>query len=500
MNAFHFPWLLLAVAVPLIGAMVLRTQRDVGRAAWWSMGVSALTLLATLAAWGEFIISKADLAHDPLPGLSLAAGQPTFVLDAFNAPLVPLAALLYFLASVATLRTKARRFSFSGALVSEAILLATLLAAAPWPLMVLLILGTLPPFFELQLRKAPTRVYVLHMALFVGLLVLSGVLLSDSSSGSPSNWGALLLILAILIRSGIAPFHCWLTDLFEHATFGTALLQTLPFLGAFAAVRLLIPVAPTWALHGVAILSLGMSVYAAGMSLVQTEARRFFCYLYLSHSALVLVGLVSLSEIGITGALCLWLAVSLSLAGFGLTLRALEARHGRISLVRYRGMYEHTPALAVCFLLSGVASVGFPGTFGFLGSELLIDGAVQAFPYAGLAVILAAALNGIAVMQAYFKVFTGVRFVAPVPLGVGPREWVVVISLAILIFAGGILPQAGVDSRHRAALELLNRRAANHQKNNEAFVHQSPNPPPDGQPARPGDITNPSEIAGNGWE
>jgi NADH-quinone oxidoreductase subunit M len=266
--------------------------------------------------------------------------------------------------------------------------------------------------------------------------------------------------LAILLRCGIAPFHCWLTDLFEHATFGAALLQTLPFVGAYAAARLLIPLAPTAALQITATLALVMAIYAAGMALVQTEARRLFCYLYLSQSALVLVGLMSLSPIGVTGALCLWLAVALALAGFGLTLRALEARHGRLSLVGYHGMYEHTPALAVCFLLSGVASVGFPGTFGFLGSELLIDGAVQAFPFAGLAVILAAALNGIAVMQAYFKIFTGVRFQSPVSLSVGPREWVVVTTLATLIFAGGIVPQAGATSRYRAATELLEQRAA----------------------------------------
>ena len=45
------------------------------------------------------------------------------------------------------------------------------------------------------------------------------------------------------------------------------------------------------------------------------EARRFFCYIFLSHSALVLVGLESLSPVGLTGALCVWLSVGLSLAG-----------------------------------------------------------------------------------------------------------------------------------------------------------------------------------------
>src|SRR4029078_2235429 len=95
------------------------------------------------------------------------------------------------------------------------------------------------------------------------------------------------------------------------------------------------------------------------------------------------------------GRLSRWISVSLSLSGFGLTLRALEARFGRLSLSEYHGLYEHSPTLAVYFLLTGLASVGFPGTVGFVSTELLVDGAVEANPYVGLAVVLAAAINGI---------------------------------------------------------------------------------------------------------
>ncbi len=40
-----------------------------------------------------------------------------------------------------------------------------------------------------------------------------------------------------------------------------------------------------------------------------------------------------------------------SLAGFGLTMRAIEARRGQIWLYDYQGLYQHTPALAICFML-----------------------------------------------------------------------------------------------------------------------------------------------------
>ena len=80
----------------------------------------------------------------------------------------------------------------------------------------------------------------------------------------------------------------------------------------------------------------------------------------------------------------------LSLGGFGLTLRALEARFGRLSLTDFHGLYEHSPTLAVCFLLTGLASVGFPGTLGFISTELLVDSAVEANPSVGIAVVAAA--------------------------------------------------------------------------------------------------------------
>src|SRR5262249_17274086 len=196
-------------------------------------------------------------------------------------------------------------------------------------------------------------------------------------------------------------------------------------------------------------------VYTACMALVQREARRFFAYLFISHASLVLVGLELHTTISLTGALALWVSVALSLGGFGLTLRALEARFGRLSLADFHGLYEHVPTLAVCFLLTGLASVGFPGTLGFVAAELLVDGAVEANLYVGLAVALAAAINGIAVVRAYFYLFTGARHASTVRLESGFRERLAVLTLAALILGGGLFPQPGVASRHQGARALL---------------------------------------------
>jgi NADH-quinone oxidoreductase subunit M len=147
--------------------------------------------------------------------------------------------------------------------------------------------------------------------------------------------------------------------------------------------------------------------------------------------------------------------VILSLGGFGLVLRALEARRGRLSLADYQGLYDSSPALAVCFLLTGLASVGFPGTLGFVSAELLVDGAIKANLYVGLAVIAAGALNGIAVVRAYLLLFTGKRHTPAVSLRIGTRERVAVLTLSALILGGGLFPQPGILTRHVAAERIL---------------------------------------------
>lgn len=459
MSQLHFPWLEAAILLPLLGAAWVATIRDSEAARRHSLLIGALALACSVGAWLDFGSLHTFEAHEPWRLINQLVGADVLVIDELSAPLLPLASLLYLLTCLATLRTKVRRFPFPGALISQAILLATLSCRQPWVLIALLAAGTIPPYLELQSRRKPTRVYVVHMALFVGLLVAGQALLTVAEPDTNAGLcGGALLTAAALIRSGIVPLHCWMTDLFEHASFGTSLLFVTPMVGAYAAVRLVLPVAPDWALHAIVLVSLLTAVYAAGMALVQREARRFFCYLFLSHSSLVLVGLETATPVGLTGALMVWISVGLSLAGFGLTLRAMEARTGRLSLDDFHGLYEHAPSLAAFFLLTGLASVGFPGTFGFVGSELLIEGAVQVYPYVGMAVVLAAALNGIAVMQAYFRVFTGARHLATFSLRARLPERVAVLLLAALIIGGGLWPQPGIASRYHAAMTLVHSR------------------------------------------
>jgi NADH-quinone oxidoreductase subunit M len=469
-------WLEMAIVVALVGALVVSRFRDPLRAYRFGVVFNGIVLgCAVLSCLGFYLSRASGLESGPNFQRDLF-GRQFLDIDELNAPLIPVGALLHFLTALATGRTKMRRFSSSWSLGAQAIRLATFSCTVPWVLIGLLAAGTVPGYLELINRGKPTQVYLVHMALFVGLLVL-GWAFVDPTGGrhAQTAWATVPLLVAILIRCGTVPAHCWVTDWFEHASFGNALLFVTPLTGVYAAVRLVLPIAPDWVLQSIGVFSLVTALYAAAMSVAQQEVRRFFAYLFLSHASLVLVGLELHTAISLTGALALWISVALSLGGFGLTLRALEARFGRLSLTKYHGLYDHSPALAICFLLTGLASVGFPGTLGFVATELLVEGAVEASPYVGLAVALTAAINGIAVVQRYFTLFTGTRHASTVRLNLGPREQFAVLTLAALILGGGLFPQPGIVSRYRAAIEVLRSRHDREPgSRNEEAAGQSP--------------------------
>lgn len=446
-------YLELAIAVALVGALAVSLFRDPIRVWRWGLGFTAAAFALASAAFASFYWGSPDSDRSWL--------GHAFKVDELNAPLLPMLGLIHFLTALATGRTKMRRFSLAWSLISVAVRLAILGSEASWTLVALLVACVVPPYMELRDRGKPRRIYALHMSLFAVLLVVGWAMIDFAPDRSEAaRWASVPLFLAILIRCGAAPFHTWITEWFEHASFGNALLFVTPLVGVYAALRMAMPIVPDGALQAISVISLLTAIYAAGLALVQNDGRRFFAYLFLSHASTILVGLELHTEISLAGALALWVSTSLSLAGFGLTLRALEARFGRLSFARFHGFYGQAPSLAVCFLLTGLASVGFPGTLGFVAGELLDDGAIHSNLFVGLGLIVASALNGISVVRVYTRLFMGKPHESSLSLQVGLRERIAVLTLAALILGGGLFPQPGIASRYAAAEAILQTREA----------------------------------------
>ena len=178
----------------------------------------------------------------------------------------------------------------------------------------------------------------------------------------------------------------------------------------------------------------------------------------MSQSALVMAGLDCTSVTALAGGLLVWISAGLGFAGLARCVLVLEARRGRSDLTSYHGGYDRMPLLAISFLAMGLACTGFPGTLGFIGQELLVDGAVDMFPVMGFAVVIASALTGLAVLRMYFSLFCGRADVLAPPsvrLGLRPREAWTFVALVIALIGLGLAPRPLVDSRFDASNDIL---------------------------------------------
>jgi NADH-quinone oxidoreductase subunit M len=291
--------------------------------------------------------------------------------------------------------------------------------------------------------------------------MLVGPGLWDTTNAALETTGIWLIVIAALVRKGIVPFHAWVPEVFDHGRLGPVILFSAPQVGAYVTVVLIVPHASPEMLRMIAILALGTAVYGAALALVQTSARRACGYLFMSQSALVMAGLDCTSVQALAGGLLVWLSAGLAFAGLARAVLVLEARRGRLDLTAYHGGYERMPVLAISFLAMGLACTGFPGTLGFIGQELLVDGAVEAFPVMGFAIVIASALTGLAVLRMYFSLFCG----RPDPFihfgfqfRLRRREAWTFVALVIVLIGLGVAPRPLVESRFTAADQILRSR------------------------------------------
>jgi NADH-quinone oxidoreductase subunit M len=437
MNWNALPWLEVTLLLPLMGAALVPFLKTPPLAARTSLSI----LIATL-----FTSSSLNFISTNFNG----TWSKHFTVDDLGVPMLPVLALLHLITLLGTAKSRVSPMFCVRLLIAAFVSLAAVTCQTLGMLLALLALGVLVPLWDLQSRNQPLRGYALHMGLFTLLLVLSW-----QFAGKEAGQG--LLLLALLLRGGIVPLHGWLPTLFRGAAYGTAMVFVLPQMEVLVALRLLLPLTPEWMLNAASAVCLITALYGGSMAIVQNEARKFFAYLCLSQTALVLFAVMLHTSNSLTAALCLWISSSLALSGLAFSVRALEARFGALSLREFHGFYEQVPSIAICFLITGLASVGFPGTIGFVPMELLITGSVDQGLGVSFALAIVAMLNGIAILRAYFALFTGKRPTTSVSLQITRVERAGIIIIALVIFLGGWFSPAVVASRHKTADKLLER-------------------------------------------
>ncbi len=269
-----------------------------------------------------------------------------------------------------------------------------------------------------------------------------------------------MVAMAVLVREGIVPFQFWYPALYASSPLPVALLATVPQVGSYTAVRLLVGHADGVAGELVTLAHLApvTAVYGAALALVQRDLRRLIGYLAFSQSALVLAGLAGALPMELAGGLALWIASGLSLTGIGIVAAALEGRAGPLRLDLPQGRFWDAPALAGFFLLFALAGLGLPGTLSFVADDLIVAGSLTDHLHSGILVILATVFAGIAVIRGWFGIFGGPTTVDAPRHDILPRERIGCAILLATIVGLGIVPGPLVKRLEQASAVLLQHR------------------------------------------
>jgi NADH-quinone oxidoreductase subunit M len=237
-------------------------------------------------------------------------------------------------------------------------------------------------------------------------------------------WAFPLMFVGFGILAGLWPFHTWAPT--GHVAAPTAasmlLAGVVMKLGAYGCLRVAMTLFPrgmdAWGFHVLgfgswrdvfALLALIGIVYGAMVALVQKDFKFVVGYSSVSHMGFVLLGLMTLQQIGLDGAVLQMFSHGV-LAGllFGVVGRMVYDRtHTRdLSELETMHLSKVIPFAAATFVLGGMASIGLPGFSGFVAELQILIGAWSAFPLsaivAGLGIVIGIAYTWRAMQKAFF--------------------------------------------------------------------------------------------------
>ena len=373
--------------------------------------------------------------------------QGFITLSEFNVPQPALASLLYFVVLLCTPRTKFigadKPFPSNLLLLSQALSLLICSSSSNATLFLLLALEPLIPLIDLIRRGERIRIFLIH---WVPAWLIAITL--AFANNLPNEITGCLITILVIIRMGLFPGHTWIVYLTEKCSFSIALLFIIPMAPVLILLKnnqLLHESHASLYLSWFAIASI---FYFAGLTLVQRSLRNFFTYLCLALCAMVILAVCSHETMQLTAAFSLRNSLWVALIGMAIVVRALEARHGRLSLFQNHGFYESTPMLGIAFLVCGLGCVGFPGTSAFISFEMLADEIIPSSPFFGIVIVFSEALISISLLMVYFKLFCGKKVEWSDIFKVRLREMIALWIIIFLIFGFRFLPLTDIATTH----------------------------------------------------
>ena len=294
-----------------------------------------------------------------------------------------------------------------------------------------------------------------------GTLDLADIATQLSQLDIPLRLAAVSMVLVLVgigFKVALVPLQLWTPDVYQGAPSNvTAFMGAATKAAAFAAMlRLLLvayaPLSDMW-VPVLAVMAALSMVYGAYTALRQTDVKRILAYSAIAHAGYATIGVVSLSNEGLTATLWYLLTYAITtIAGFGVII-AVERTHERLVTVHdLRGLGTTSPALAGMFAVALLSLAGIPPTIGFVGKLTVFTAGVEA----GLTWLVVIGVVSSVVAAAYYLRLMVVMFVEKpgddaVEPAYSPGWNIASVAAVVLVVYLGLQPQYLLDFAERAA-------------------------------------------------
>jgi NADH-quinone oxidoreductase subunit M len=282
----------------------------------------------------------------------------------------------------------------------------------------------------------------------------------------PSNlqtWLWLAFFASFAVKMPMWPVHTWLPDAHVEApTAGSVILAgVLLKMGGYGFIRVSLPMFPEASEYFAPLvfaLSVIAIIYTSLVALMQEDIKKLIAYSSVAHMGFVTMGLFSMNEQGIQGAMFTMISHGLISGALFLCVGVIYDRMHTREIKAYGGLVNRMPMYAVVFLILTMANVALPGTSGFIGEFLTLMGAFRSNTWVAFFATTGVILSAAYALWLYRRVVYGEldKPALQTITDLNRREIITFAPLILLIIYYGVQPGPILDVFAAPTETLLN--------------------------------------------
>ncbi|MBC01584.1 MAG: NADH-quinone oxidoreductase subunit M [Rhodobacteraceae bacterium] len=292
------------------------------------------------------------------------------------------------------------------------------------------------------------------------------------------TWLWLAFFASFAVKMPMWPVHTWLPDAHVEApTAGSVILAAILLkMGGYGFLRFSLPMFPLASemfAPMVFTLSVIAIVYTSLVALAQEDIKKLIAYSSVAHMGYVTMGIFTMTEQGVQGALFQMLSHGIVSGALFLCVGVIYDRMHTRDISAYGGLVNRMPFYAVAFLIFTMANVGLPGTSGFVGEFLTLMGAFQVNTWVALIATTGVILSAAYALFLYKRVVFGALDKESLKsiMDLSLRERVIIVPMIILTILFGFYPAPILDATAASVTALVtNYQAAIEAANSTAML------------------------------